>query len=550
MDGQTEISMTDVWGLVQAILRKSGKVDDHDLRNWFKNTEQISLTNGELVIGTPSEFFNGWLNKNYGQAIRGTFDEMQKIHGLLITSVSFRFSQRLAEKELTRNEATTPPPPIQTRIRLVDPVVKPKDITYDQYVVHPGNKRAYWFVRQTSGAPPCEMAPVIFIHGDAGSGKTALGLCAVNDYVARYAEAHSGKELVTRFVYMGDSGWYDEYQAKFSGMRTPDGKPLERREGKTGKLIKPYDANDFLGHVVLFDDINGIGGQKTSTHDACLGMLKVLTGKGPRRGQVIVTASCPPDKIRGFPPALVSILSSGFVLKISPPNLEASLRILQARMAYTMPNLTAESGALELIAQSVIAQNAGKGGDIRQLIGILAQVTMARGIDSDRPAQLQLFDEPPAPEPIKNLTVQMVRQELEHRGIDPYTPPVSMFRSGAKRTETITSVGAVSDKLLGIKRVKPLTHKDVVRVVERHFHKPGILNGSPKTAARQLARGLAFYACRFVLEMTEPETATAFVTEQSVVSRATWMIQLEIDKKDADTVSHITAIRKALLATS
>lgn len=206
-------------------------------------------------------------------------------------------------------------------------------MTFESFVVGPGNRLAWEAARTTAESPGAAYNP-LFIYSDTGLGKTHLLVAIAN----RAEQLQEGIEVVYT--------------------------PLEqllREVGSDGNKRAPYLDADIL----LIDDLQFVG-HRSESHQTLFHILDHLLMAGR---QVVLACDRPPLEMDGLDDRLLSRFSGGLVVDISRPNLATRRAILELRLGALGASLSPD--VIDAIAQSAIE-------NVRQLKGALNRVLAAQ----------------------------------------------------------------------------------------------------------------------------------------------------------------------------
>jgi chromosomal replication initiator protein len=209
-------------------------------------------------------------------------------------------------------------------------------LTFDSFVVGPGNRMAWEAARKASESPGSAYNP-LFIYSDTGLGKTHLLVAIAN----RARDMHSDAQIIYT--------------------------PLEqllRELTSGGATDQPYrDAE-----ILLVDDLQFIG-HHSESHQMLFHVLDHLLMAGR---QVALACDRPPLELGELDDRLLSRFSGGLVVDIGRPSLETRRGILELRLAATGASLKPE--VIDAVARIAIE-------NVRQLKGALNRVLAAQAAE-------------------------------------------------------------------------------------------------------------------------------------------------------------------------
>ena len=225
--------------------------------------------------------------------------------------------------------------------------------TFDAFVIGSSNRFAHAAAQAVAEMPAKSYNP-LFIHGDAGLGKTHL-LHAIGNYVR---ENFAGR----RVRYVSTETFLNEF---VDAIRTNTTTAFKRR----------YRECD----VLLIDDVQFME-NKEALQEEFFHTFNHLYGASR---QVVLTSDRAPKSIATLEDRLRSRFLSGLITDVQPPELETRLAILQKKLERE-PSHDVPHEVLEFIASNVTD-------NIRELEGALIRVT-AYGSLNNQPLTRELAE--------------------------------------------------------------------------------------------------------------------------------------------------------------
>ena len=208
--------------------------------------------------------------------------------------------------------------------------------TFDAFVIGSSNRFSHAAALAVAEMPAKSYNP-LFIHGDAGLGKTHL-LHAIGNYVR---ENFAGR----RVRYVSTETFMNEF---VDAIRTSTTTAFKRR----------YRECD----VLLIDDIQFMEGKEGLQEE----FFHTFNHLYAASKQVVITSDRAPKAIATLEDRLRSRFMSGLITDVQPPELETRLAILQKKLERERADVPHE--VLEFIATNVTD-------NIRELEGALIRVT-------------------------------------------------------------------------------------------------------------------------------------------------------------------------------
>ena len=348
-----------------------------------------------IQLEVPNAIAKDRINSRYNAIVREAFDEV-------CAGTDFEIVVTLAEAE----EFTLEPLPVAPR-----PVTRPVTTssvattdgptindryTFERFVTGSSNRFAHAAALAVAETPSRSYNP-LFIHGDAGLGKTHL-LQAIAHYVAENYPTY-------RVCYVTTETLLSEFVDAI-------------RNSTTTEFKRRYREND----VLLIDDIQFLEGKDALQEE----LFHTFNTLHQADRQIVLSSDRPPDAIPTLEDRLRSRFKMGLLTDIQPPDVETRLAILRTRTENAQ--ISIDHDILEFIASNITD-------NIRELEGALIRAT----------AYAQLTNEKLTLEVAKKVLSDLVH-EPEPRTI---TPPMILLASARYFDFSI-------DELTGASRRRPL----------------------------------------------------------------------------------------------
>lgn len=294
--------------------------------------------------------------------------------------------------------APTPGAFVGKPVQRTVPGIDPRD-TFDAFVIGSSNRFAHAAALAVAEDPGHNYNP-LFIHGDAGLGKTHL-LNAIGNYVCSNFKGHRVKYITTE-------AFLNEFVYAIRSNSTMEFKRRYREECD----------------VLLIDDVQFMAGKEQLQEE----FFHTFNQLRSAARQIVITSDRPPKMIATLEERLRSRFSSGLLTDVQPPELETRLAILQKRVEDR--GLLVDTDVLELIATHVKD-------NIRELEGALTRVA-AYG----------------------NLYGEMVNRELATRVLSDILGSSTPRKFNVKEIMVITadSFSVTVEELKGPSRRRPLVN--------------------------------------------------------------------------------------------
>ena len=295
---------------------------------WLDGTEGLRIEQGQLVVGTRSEFVTEWLQKRLRPLILRTLADL----GDEPLEVRFEpLPTAEAEPEPLRSTSDA------SAVSLARPRLRDR-YTFEHFVVGPGNRLAHAAAEGVVGAPGKLYNP-LFLYGANGLGKTHL-LHAVGHRVLQAGlrvACISAEQFTTELI-----------------------TAIQRRRQE--EFRNAYRFADAL----LIDDIQFIAGRE-QTQSEFFHTFNDLYEAGH---QIIITSDKSPALIPRLEERLRTRFEWGLIADIQAPDLETRMAILRAKAAEQ--HATLGDDVLQVIAGRFHQQRARTRGFAHPRAGVRA----------------------------------------------------------------------------------------------------------------------------------------------------------------------------------
>ena len=261
---------------------------------WFRQTELMSRTEDELVVGVPNVIIQQFLALRYTEAVQGAVEELTGRPMRITFDVAPRlFRQMRARQEQEEQGAAGPATgqgALQTLPRTAEP---PAHWGFDNLIVTASNRLPYAAAREVAGQANPRI-PFLYVCGDYGLGKTAL-LRAI------YALA-CGPERGLDPIFTSTEEWCNDYYHAIQQKHT-----------------RLFRARYRACRMLILDDVQFIEG-KVSGQGELLHTIKSILEE--RAGRVVLAGKPHLEALQDLAPALQALLRTAFPAVILPPGNE------------------------------------------------------------------------------------------------------------------------------------------------------------------------------------------------------------------------------------
>ncbi|MBM3890615.1 MAG: chromosomal replication initiator protein DnaA [Verrucomicrobia bacterium] len=361
-----------VWQRACELLRSDVSQELFNL--WFAPLKPIELSANTLTLGTPNDFYEVWLQENYGHVIDKA-----------LTAVS---GQRLALKfaslpagHVPKESAAKEAMDSRSEAALLEPRAPAAPMlhrrnTFENFVVGPNNEMAHAAALSVAQSPGRAYNP-LFIYGATGLGKTHL-LQAIGHYVL-------ARRNRMRVVYVTCEQFLNGF--------------IEALASKTMTSFRKCYRN---ADILLVDDIHSLAG-KESTQEEFFHTFNTLFDA---HKQIVISCDRPASEIAGLEERLITRFEWGQTVDLQPPDLETRIAILRKKQHLLGFHVPEE--VVIFLAEKIRA-------NIRRLEGALIRVASYGSLPGrtvDVPAVERLLADLLTEEARRALTVDAIQKRV------------------------------------------------------------------------------------------------------------------------------------------
>ena len=409
---------TQLWDVCAQSIRE--QVSDGVWNSTFRQARPHAVSEGELVLTVPSQWVKERIEGRYFQLVLEALEEVSPQPIQMFIEVDT--DDQGADIDLTDISATIPADIDLTQDNLdrepSSPYLFPdaadaptnERYTFESFVTGTSNRFAQAAALSVAERPARSYNP-LFIHGDAGLGKTHL-LQAIGSYIH---ENYSG----SRTLYVSTETFLNEFVEAI------------RTNGKS-KFKRRYREID----VLLVDDIQFLEGKEGLQEE----FFHTFNTLHQANKQIVMSSDRPPDAISTLEDRLRSRFKMGLITDIQPPDLETRMAILRKKAEHETQAVPPD--VLEFIASNVTD-------NIRELEGALIRVC-AYGTLNDKPITVE-------------IATDVLRDLVATRQPRPITPDLII--------ETTSEMfGFTREEIIGQRRHRPLvTARQIAMYVFREL---------------------------------------------------------------------------------
>ncbi|MFA7654444.1 MAG: chromosomal replication initiator protein DnaA [Candidatus Magasanikbacteria bacterium] len=349
----------EIWQSVLAELELS--ISKASFVTWFKNTDIISLQDGQVLICVPNQFQLNWIKQKYNSII---VKALERITGKPIKKMEYKINniknipaittaEPTNENNLTieSNQETPAPKPAPATEPQYNNCggfnLNPK-YTFEHFVVGKGSELAY-AASQAVVNKPGEAYNPLFIYGGVGLGKTHL-MQAIGNELAKQRPG-------INVMYVSAERFSNDFITSI-------------KDGTAKDFQNRYRHIDLL----LIDDIQFIAGKDRSQES----FFYTFNELHQANKQVVLTSDRPPKAIPALEDRLKSRFEWGMIVDVAMPDFETRVAILQKKCSEKSYNLSEK--IIQMVAASIQT-------NIRELEGTLNKIIAFHQLKNMEPTE-------------------------------------------------------------------------------------------------------------------------------------------------------------------
>ena len=299
-----------MWEGVFEILGDS--LPKHAMDAWFEPMRSIGVSDGEILLEVPNQFFCEWIDSHYKKEL---LSAIQSMDGDLM---GYRFSISAVSKELEESSLVQQ----KTKATHIHQNNLNRQYTLENFIEGSNNEFAKNAGQSVAEEPGENNFNPLIIYGGVGLGKThlmhAIGNAAIKKNPGLNVVVVTSEKFTLDFV-------------------------NSLRKNKTIEFAQQYRSADIL----LIDDIQFFRG-KEQTQEQFFHTFNVLHQAGK---QIVMTADKYPGEMKGLQSRLLSRFQSGLSVDVQPPNLEVRVAILLEKAEQNGVSL--DYDVIEFIARHI-----------------------------------------------------------------------------------------------------------------------------------------------------------------------------------------------------
>lgn len=314
-------------------------------RIWFRNSTNMTLTEGYLKISAANPFISGWIEKHFsneiikavrsvtGTDVKLTFTIDQQLNG---AQSRMRFDTQESDSVLQAGRFRSKPKRVKSS-EINPNQSKRLKLSLDTFVVGGPNELAYNSAKIVVNEEQNQFNP-LFVHGGYGVGKTHLlqGIC----------NATFDKQPQIKWLYLSAEDFANQFVLAL----------------KTKKL-EVFRSRMRQTDLLAIDDIHFLA-SKPSMQEEFLHTFNTIDLAGK---QVVLASDAHPKQISQLSEKLVNRFVSGMVVKIDPPDLDMRCRICKQFLQRLNRPVQVNDNVIQYIAENLVT-------NVRELEGAVLKV--------------------------------------------------------------------------------------------------------------------------------------------------------------------------------
>lgn len=329
------IDASKIWDTILEYTKQ--EIEERAFENWFTQTSLASITEDNIVIEVPSNFFKDWIYDHYRDILNVA----------ILKTIGKAIPIQFEVKAPSPNKKTILPQQISEIQRPPHKklfYLNPR-YTFEGFVVGPSNRFAHAATMAIAESPAKAYNP-LFIYGGVGLGKTHLMQAACH-YI-------SEMDKNMKLFYTSSESFTNEL--------------INAIQHRTmTKFRDKYRHVD----VLLIDDIHFIAGKEATQEE----FFHTFNALYDAHKQIVLSSDRAPKTIPGLEQRLVSRFEWGLVTDVQPPDLETRIAILKKKAERTSVALPED--VVFFIAEKVKS-------NIRELEGALIKVVAYSSLENKK----------------------------------------------------------------------------------------------------------------------------------------------------------------------
>lgn len=346
-----------IWTACLNVLRE--KLNDQEFKTWFAPITPLDLTDNELTIEVPSQFFYEWIEENYSGQLKQVLRDILGSEGKLMYSIVMDKSQNqpvtielphqsinsaLHDSNCSQNNGVSVERDMLERYRTkFESHLNPK-YTFDTLIRGDCNSLAFAASKSVSQNPGQSAFNPLVIYGGVGLGKTHM-----TQAIGNHVRENNMSQCV---LYVSSEKFAVDFVNAI-------------QNGNIGEFSSFYRKVD----VLIIDDIQFFAGKEKTQEE----IFHIFNTLHQGNKQIILSSDRPIKEIRGIEDRLISRFNWGLSADIHPPDYETRKAIINSKLEQS--GLTFEANVIEFIATNVTD-------NVRDIEGCIVKLLAAHSLDN------------------------------------------------------------------------------------------------------------------------------------------------------------------------
>lgn len=385
----------DIWSKTLSLIREN--LNHQTFITWFEPITPIGISNKELTVQIPSQFFYEFIERHYSELIKRSLQQIIGEDAEILYSVVMNNKT----EALNDHNKLPLPQPTQKTSQINNNEMKYSTqlndrYTFENFVEGGNNQFARAAALAVSNSPGKTTFNPLVIYGGVGLGKTHL-IQAVGNAIL------TNNGVNSKIFYVSSEKFTVEFIDSIKHNRAPE-----------------FSLNYRNVDVLLVDDIQFFTNKERTQEE----FFHTFNTLHQNQKQIVLTSDRPPKELKGIEERLISRFQWGLVVDIQPPDLETRIAILEKKAEENELKLPQE--IIEIFATNITS-------NIRELEGSLIRL-MAKSSLEGEDVTLDL-----AKAVLKDLSLGNRRnlsvEEIQRIVCDHYKIPEDMIRAKNRKKE-------------------------------------------------------------------------------------------------------------------
>jgi len=326
-------NMSNIWARCMELLRT--RVNEHTVSTWLEPIICENISEDQVVLSVPNNFFIGWIKDNYVKMIR---DSLQEVTGTRY-EMNFKSRDDFGNKGGDSVTETLNQSSVLESMSMTDEFALKRNLnpryTFESFVVGGCNQFAHAAALSVSENPGKSYNP-LFIYGGTGLGKThlmsAIGYSVVSKDKTKKVSFSTSEEFTNEMINAIRFDRMVDFRNKYRNV-----------------------------DLLMIDDIQFLAGKERTQEE----FFHTFNSIYEARKQIVLTSDRFPNEISDMEHRLRSRFIWGLVADMGTPDLETKVAILKRKAFEDAVDLPDE--VAYFLAEQIES-------NIRDLVGYLIRV--------------------------------------------------------------------------------------------------------------------------------------------------------------------------------